>query len=314
MENGCGKTMTYVEIRNISKMYKTKHESIQAVNNVSFSLKQGTITSLLGPNGSGKTTLIKMICGLIIPDKGEIKIKGISVTKEVKKACASLGCILEGERNIYYYLSVYDNLYYFGTLNFIPKKELQSRINHVLQLLDLKDKKYELASNLSRGMQQKLALGITLIKDAEILLLDEPTLGLDVTSTNHLLHTLKRLAKEGKTILLTTHQLDLSQRISDDIILFNKGKIFQHTSKEALLKEANSGDTWVEISINTTNVKELDLIFSNIPHEHTDENKWSIPVRHLPAILKELEGKGIELLDLKKNEKNLEDVFLEWVK
>ena len=196
--------MISVEISNVSKVYKTKHESIQAVNNVSFSLREGTITSLLGPNGSGKTTLIKMICGLIIPDQGEIQIKGTSVTKQTKKACATVGCILEGERNIYYYLTVYDNLYYFGTLNFIPKKDLKLRIDSVLQLLELKDKKYELASNLSRGMQQKLALGITLIKDAEILLLDEPTLGLDVTSTNHLLDTLKKLARENHFIDYTS--------------------------------------------------------------------------------------------------------------
>lgn len=306
--------MISVEISNVSKVYKSRHESIQAVNDVSFSLREGTITSLLGPNGSGKTTLIKMICGLIIPDQGEIQIKGMSVTKQTKKACAAVGCILEGERNIYYYLTVYDNLYYFGTLNYIPKKELKVRIDSVLQLLDLEDKKYELASNLSRGMQQKLALGITLIKDAEILLLDEPTLGLDVTSTNHLLDTLKKLASEGKTILLTTHQLDLSQRISDDIILFNKGQIFQHTSKESLLKEANAGATWVELSINVTDVKEINAIFSNVPYEHVDENEWAIPVEHLPVVLKQLDIHGLELLDLKKIEKNLEDVFLEWVK
>ena len=113
---------------------------------------------------------------------------------------------------------------------------------------------------------------------------------------------------------MTTHQLDLSQRISDDIILFNKGQIFQHTSKESLLKEANAGATWVELSINVTDVKEINAIFSNVPYEHVDENKWAIPVEHLPMVLKQLDINGLELLDLKKIEKNLEDVFLEWVK
>jgi ABC-2 type transport system ATP-binding protein len=313
MENGRDQTMISVEITNISKTYKTKHEHIHAVQDTSFSLKQGTITSLLGPNGSGKTTLIKMICGLIIPDEGEIHIKGIPVTKHPKKACESVGCILEGERNIYHYLSVFDNLYYFGTLNFIPKKELLTRIDDILRLLNLEEKRKETASNLSRGMQQKLALGITLIKDADILLLDEPTLGLDVASTNHLLDTLQQLANQGKTILLTTHQLDLSQRISDDIILFNKGKIFQHTSKEALLKEANAGETRLELEINMVDPEVINELFSHISYKHVDTNKWSIPVTHLPLALNQLEQHGFELLDIRKDEKNLEDVFLEWV-
>ncbi|MCR6850430.1 ABC transporter ATP-binding protein [Bacillus sp. IBL03825] len=306
--------MISVDIKNVSKVFKTKHENIKAVNNVTFSLQKGTITSLLGPNGSGKTTLIKMICGLIIPDQGYILNKGISVIKNIKEASASVGCILEGERNIYYYLSVYDNLYYFGTLNFIPKRELKKRIDEVLALLDLEEKRYELASNLSRGMQQKLALGITLIKDSDILLLDEPTLGLDVKSTNHLLDTLKKLAGAGKTILLTTHQLDISQRISDDIILFNKGEIFQHTSKDNLLKEANSDSIWIELTLNISDMQKVDDIFSGASYRHIGENKWSILVGNLPSILKNLDKYNIEILDLKKNEKNLEDIFLEWVK
>jgi ABC-2 type transport system ATP-binding protein len=296
-------------VQNVSKTYRSQGQVVEAVKNVSLNIPTGTIVSLLGPNGSGKTTLIKSMCGLVYPDEGDVFILGHSITKNRKQALHSLGCILEGERNIYYYLTVYDNLFYFGTLNRIPKNELNRRINDLLHLLGLEKKRNAYAGDLSRGMQQKLALGIVLLKDPDVLLLDEPTLGLDVQASHDLLLMIQDMAKQGKTIILTTHQLELAERVSDYIILFQEGQVLMYELKSKLLKSFNH-EIQVGIMVHPDDQEKMRSL-SGI--EQNEDGSWILPLEVFEEMMMEMKINKIRILDLHKHEKSLEQIFLEIV-
>jgi ABC-2 type transport system ATP-binding protein len=298
-----------IKVENVSKSYRSKRQVVEAVKHVSLEVPKGTIVALLGPNGSGKTTLMKAMCGLVYPDEGDIWIQGYSIRKERKQALHSLGVILEGERNIYYYLTVFDNLFYFGTLNRISKSTLISRIDHLLEVLQLDEKRNTYASELSRGMQQKLALGITLLKDPDILLLDEPTLGLDVQASHDLLMMIEQMAKEGKTIILTTHQLELAERISDAIILFQNGQVLTYQQKSELLEKYNN-QLMVELTVHEDDSEKMNQFIGN----HRDENnRYVLSLLEFESIMADMKQQRIRIIDLNKRATSLEEIFLELV-
>lgn len=164
--------MDAVEVINLTKHYET----VKAVDDISFSVKKGSICGILGPNGSGKTTTIKSICNLIIPDNGEIKICG----KDNKKSTNRISAMFEGNRNIYWRLTPRENLRYFAGIRGLEGKRLENDIDMLLERFNLTDKKNVMVNNLSRGMQQKVAIAMTLICNTDVILMDEPTLGLDV--------------------------------------------------------------------------------------------------------------------------------------
>jgi len=238
-------TGTAVAAFQVSKTYSGRSGPIEAVKNVTLGLTQGTITALLGPNGAGKTTLVKMMCGLLLPDSGRIELMGTNVATQRQKAIRNVGVVLEGTRNFYHYLTVTDNLRYFGLLCGLPSRELGTRIDHLLQLLDLGHKRREYGFSLSRGMQQKMALAIALLKDPALLLLDEPTLGLDIESSETLVAVLRQMAAQGRTILLTTHNMALAEELSERVIFLHDGRtvmdgaldeLLRHGLKEAYLR------------------------------------------------------------------------------
>ena len=164
--------MDAVEVINLTKYYET----VKAADDISFSVKKGSICGILGPNGSGKTTTIKSICNLIIPDNGKIKICG----KDNKKSANRISAMFEGNRNLYWRLTPRENLRYFAGIRGLGGKKLESDIDMLLDRFNLSDKKNVMVNNLSRGMQQKVAIAMTLICNTDVVLLDEPTLGLDV--------------------------------------------------------------------------------------------------------------------------------------
>lgn len=300
-----------IVINDVYKSYVRKKEKVHALNGANLHIQEGKITALLGPNGSGKTTLIKSICKLIEIDKGEILINNIDTSKD-DRFMDEIGCILEGERNVYYYLTVYDNLYYFGKLNKIKRSVLQVKIDQVLEQLNLSHKKFSYVSELSRGMQQKVALAILLIKDPKILLLDEPTLGLDVQSSLQLIDYLSYLAKEeGKTILLTTHQLDLAESISDNIILFQDGKVLSQSNKNELMQKYQN-----ELQIKIIFKGDLSVHFTSLVQQigNFDSEENGVILKNpqtLIEILSLTERFEVEILEVSSMKKNLQDVFLE---
>ena len=216
----------HVEIKNLKKFYKKKGNYFAAIDNLNLDIASGEITSLIGPNGAGKTTLIKNICGLVTIDSGVILIDGHSINKDKALPSKHIGVVLEGARNLYNFLTVEGNIRYFSYLNHLGEQDISKKTTYYLDLFQLSDKRNEPVNNLSRGMQQKVAIILALLKDPPILILDEPTLGLDIESSISISNLLKRMCiVEKKTIFITSHKLDFVQKLSDKVAILDKGKI-----------------------------------------------------------------------------------------
>jgi ABC-2 type transport system ATP-binding protein len=212
-----------ISVKRLIKSYDAKRPN--AVDDISFEIEPGTVFGLLGPNGAGKTTTIKIILGLVLPTSGEIQLAGFDVIKERYKALRYAGAILEGSRNVYWRLTARANLEYFGALRGMRGKPLKHRIDEVLALVELADRGDEEVRYLSRGMQQKVALATAILHDPSVLLLDEPTLGLDVQASRTIERVIRHFVEQqGKTVVLTTHQMSLAERLSDRIFVIHKGR------------------------------------------------------------------------------------------
>lgn len=226
-----------VDVRNLTKLY-SQHDgsSFKAVDNLTLSIPRGQVTGFLGPNGAGKTTTIKMICGIIAPSAGQIYLNNLAINQHRSQALNQMGAVLEGTRNIYWQLTPWQNLIYFGRLRGVGRARLHHQAEALLRTLDMWHEKDEPVNELSRGNQQKVALSCALIHDPAILLLDEPTLGLDVKASRTIKQWILDLAaKHDKTIVLTTHQLDVAEKVCDRIVIINKGKVIADKPTSELL-------------------------------------------------------------------------------
>ncbi|MBP1948012.1 ABC transporter ATP-binding protein [Virgibacillus litoralis] len=228
-----------VTVDGIKKSYKKRKskEEFVAVKGVSFEVGKGEIVGLLGPNGAGKTTTIKTICGLLVPDEGSVTINGFDSVKDRNKALGHISAVLEGNRNLYWRLNVLENMEYFAGNRGVPKKEIKTQVNKLLNLFQLQDKKYELVNNLSRGMQQKLAICVAMLADTDVILLDEPTLGLDVETGYEVRELLRTIARDqGKTVIISTHDMPVVQDLCQRTIIINDGKVIANERVDQLLR------------------------------------------------------------------------------
>jgi ABC-2 type transport system ATP-binding protein len=215
-----------IELAGLTKRYRRGKGWFTAVNDVTLSVPPGQVIGLLGPNGAGKTTTIKMACGLIVPTAGTIRLNGYDVERRRADAVRQIGAVLEGSRNVYWPLTAWQNLMYFGRLKGLRTAEIRPRAERLLADLGLWDRRDEAVGSYSRGMQQKVAIAAALITDPPILLLDEPTIGLDVEAARTVRDWIAHLAAdEGKTIVLTTHQLAIVQELAGRIAVIRGGEI-----------------------------------------------------------------------------------------
>ena len=219
--------MHAIEIESLTKVYPGhRAANVKAVDDLSLSVAPGQVFGFLGPNGAGKTTTIKMMCGLVTPTAGTVRLNGLDVARQRGQSMRQIGVVLEGTRNVYWRLSAWENLMYFGGLKGRSGRALKERAEQLLVDLDLWDRRKDGVREFSRGMQQKVAVACALIADPPIVLLDEPTLGLDVQSAHIVKSWLKKLAvEEGRTVLLTTHQLDMAQDLCDRVAIIDKGRL-----------------------------------------------------------------------------------------
>ncbi|MFS0671769.1 ABC transporter ATP-binding protein [Ornithinibacillus sp. 179-J 7C1 HS] len=232
-------TQAIVEVKNLRKSYKKRKtkEIITAVNDISFSVNKGEILGLLGPNGAGKTTTIKMICGLVVPDSGSITINGIDNQKKRLHAQEHISAVLEGNRNLYWRLTVRENLEYFAGNRGKSRKSVAGKIDELLEQFRLKDKENEMVNRLSRGMQQKLAIAVAMLAGSEVILLDEPTLGLDIETGYEVRELLRDIVRtQNKTIIITSHDMDVIQDLCERTVIINSGKVVTNDRVENLMK------------------------------------------------------------------------------
>jgi ABC-2 type transport system ATP-binding protein len=209
-----------LELRGVTKRYS----GIPAVDNVSFIAHAGVVTGYLGPNGSGKSTTIKMITGLIEPSEGSILYNGAPIEQDLIAHKMRLGYVPE-EPQLYPHLTGEEFLEMVGQLRALPEKHLAEKIAGLLHLFSLYDDRYVAMSSYSKGMRQKILLAAALLHNPEILLLDEPFTGLDINSALVLRGLIQELARRGKVILFSTHELDVVERICSHVVILHKGRV-----------------------------------------------------------------------------------------
>ena len=214
-------------VEGLSKVYRSRTGGdVVALDDVAFSVAAGEIVGLLGPNGAGKTTTIKSVCGLVQPSAGRIIVDGIDALARPRVAAARLAAVLEGNRNVLWRLTVRENLEFFAALHGIPARRIRARIDGLIERFGLEDKSVTPAMKLSRGMQQKLALACAVVPNTPLLLLDEPTLGLDVEVSHELRAYLEALAAEdGRAVLLSSHDMSVVSDICQRVVIISSGRV-----------------------------------------------------------------------------------------
>ena len=224
-----------LEVTGLIKRFRSRTGIVEAVRGVSFSVKAGEVLAFLGPNGAGKTTTIKMTAGLIRPDQGAVMINGLDLHHRQSAAVQHIGAVLEGSRNLYWRLTVLENLLYWGSMRRIPYRQARLRAMDLLEQVGLSDRSKNTVQTLSRGMQQKVALCQALMHRPCVLLLDEPTLGLDFESSEGIKNMVRQLAADGTAILLTTHQLDVAEELSNRVAIIRGGQLILEGHTKAVL-------------------------------------------------------------------------------
>ena len=227
-----------IEIETLSKTFRSRGgNEIEAVSRLDLTVEAGQVFGFLGSNGAGKTTTLKMACGLVIPTTGTVRLNGYDVGRQRGQAMRQIGAVLEGTRNVYWRMTAWQNLLYFGRIKGISSSRLlKTRAEQLLRELDLWERRKDPVGEYSRGMQQKVAIAAALIADPPIVLLDEPTLGLDVQASRTVQEWVVQLAKErGKTVVLTTHQLDMAENLCDRVAIMSRGQLLAHRPTGELL-------------------------------------------------------------------------------
>ncbi|GAA3609718.1 daunorubicin resistance protein DrrA family ABC transporter ATP-binding protein [Nonomuraea rosea] len=294
-----------IEIEALTKVYGSAQ--VRAVDEVSLSVPAGSVFGFLGPNGAGKTTTIKMLAGLLTPTSGRVRLGGHDVVRKRSAAMAQFGAVLEGSRNVYWSLSAWQNLMYFGRLKGMRKAQIKDRARDLLTELGLWERRDDKVGGFSRGMQQKVAIAAALIAGPPIVLLDEPTLGLDVEATHTVKRWIAELSRElGTTILLTTHQLDVVQELCDRVAVMRKGRLVSDLPTRDLLASFRERDRY-EIRVEGAAPPGFDAV--------AGEGVSTISVRvsdpaEVYAVVDRLRAHGAVLESLTQVQPDLEDVFL----
>ena len=236
-------TTPALEIKNLTKKYGDK----VAVDNISLTIPKGSFFGLLGPNGAGKSTTIHCITGIAQPTAGQILVDGVDVVADYKLARTKVG-LSPQEFNVDIFATPEQLMDYMGGYYGIPKETRQARIEELIERFDLKEHRKVKFQKLSGGLKRRAMLGRALIHTPDLLILDEPTAGVDVEQRHDLWNYLKEMNDRGKTIILTSHYLEEIQHLCNDIAIINHGKIIAEGTKEEFMKEGKSVEqTYLEI-------------------------------------------------------------------
>ncbi len=225
--------MVAVEALSLTKAFG----DLLAVRELSFTVEEGSIFGLLGPNGAGKTTTLRMIYGVLRPTSGTAKVMGIDVRENPIEAKRRMG-VLPEDTGVYPRLTTEENLVYFGKLRGMDEERLKRRVEDLLEILNLTEKRFVIAEKLSRGQKQKLAFARAILDEPPVLLLDEPTLGVDIMSAREIRRMIAEYASSGKTVILSTHNMWEVERLCDRIAIISEGTLRYEGSKEDLKRLA----------------------------------------------------------------------------
>ena len=284
--------INFLKINNLSKkIYNNK-----ILKNITLEVDSGELVTILGENGAGKTTLLNCILKLIKFEKGEILFCNKNIYEySNKEYFNNISAVLESSENVYYFMTGKENIEYFGGLYGLDKKTVFNNIDYLIDEFDLRESMNNKVAYYSRGMIQKLAIIISMIINVKILILDEPTLGLDIFSKRKMLDILKKMSKEkGISIILTTHQMDIIEYLNERVIILEQG-ILKYDGSVKELK-----------NINLKNVYILKYLKNS---QYFEEEKEFFNFNEITQYLKDKNIK--EIIEVTKKDKNLEQLFLE---
>jgi ABC-2 type transport system ATP-binding protein len=307
--------MDALTVRELVKDYPTRKGPVRALAGVSFRVGEGEIVGLLGANGAGKTTAIKVLCGLLCPTSGQVEVCGVPPSRpEVARYVAAL---LEGSRNVYWRLSVEENLRFFAGLQGIPPREARRRTAELVGRFGLTEKRRTTANLLSQGMKQKLALACALVKGTPVLLLDEPTLGLDVETSHELRVLIRELAlAEGKTLVVSSHDMGVVEDTCRRVIILARGRVVADDLVPNLLALFRTRAYRVSLRDGLPEEARARLA-ARFPALRTLERGLEVelpPEREVYDLMDALREAGVALDGVSRVEPDLEDVFLRIVR
>ena len=296
-------TKTILELKNVSKSFGKR----KIIDDISLEVKEGEILGFLGPNGSGKTTTIKMILRLIDMDSGEITVNGFDNKKQFENAMECIGAIVENP-DMYKYMSALDNLKLHARIRNISTR----RINEVIELVGLKGRENDKVGKYSLGMKQRLGLALTLLHKPKILILDEPTNGLDPAGIKQLRDILKKIAhKKGVAVFVSSHILSEMQLMCDRVAFIDNVKVV----KIQKVKEQAKEETIEKVELRVVNKEKATQIIKekfNIEFKDVEENiEITVKTEELPVIVKELAINNVGIKAVIPKEHTLEEIFFD---
>jgi ABC-2 type transport system ATP-binding protein len=302
--------MNAIEVKNLKKSFG----EFQAVAGVEFAAEQGEILSLLGPNGAGKSTTISMLSGLLAPSDGDATIMGHSIRSAPEAAKASLGVVPQ-DIALYPDLSARENLVFWGKMYGLRGAALKTRVDEVLDIIGLADRQKDYVGKFSGGMKRRVNIGAALLHKPQVVIMDEPTVGIDPQSRRHILDNVKELNRQGMTVLYTTHYMEESAELSRHIAIMDKGKVIAYGTHDELIKLVG-GQTRIDLGLNVEglNVLETWKKVEGVTGIDTTDGRVTVLVddsnRVLPRLFEAAAKVGARITSVDIQEPNLETVFL----
>ena len=296
---------------NVSNLRKT-FDTIEALKGISFNIPQGECFGLLGPNGAGKTTTISIMSTLVEPSEGKVSIAGFDLKKNPLECKKNIGVVTQ-EIALYNELSAYDNLQFWGGLYNVPKLELKARIDELLNLLELTDRKNDKVKTYSGGMKRRVNIASALLHNPKILFMDEPTVGIDPQSRNLIFEIIEKLHKEGMTIVYTTHYMEEAERLCNRIGIIDNGEIIAQGTLDELKTSGTMKETVV---ISFTNL--TDESYTTIANNWKDLQRFGDTIHfysmniqgELSKIILRCNAFGLDIRHIDIQKINLETIFL----
>lgn len=303
---------TLIKINNVYKSYSGGFEALKGVN---LEIKRGEILALLGPNGAGKTTLINAICGVVIPSSGNISVDGHDVVKDFRHTRSLIGLVPQ-ELQLEAFEQVFQNVSY--TRGLYGKKKNPALIEQILKDLSLWDKKDNRLRELSGGMKRRALIAKALSHEPQILFLDEPTAGVDISLRRDMWRVVKNLQDSGVTIILTTHYIEEAEAIADRVSVINNGEIVITENKRDLMQKMGQKLLTIElqdkISVIPESLKNYNLSITENGHALCFSYNSQAETTGITTLLQDVKLAGLKLKDLKSAQTSLENIFEQLLK
>jgi ABC-2 type transport system ATP-binding protein len=299
-----------ITVRSVSKTFG----NIKALDDVTFNIDKGEIFGILGPNGAGKSTIVNILNTLVRPDKGDVIIDGVNIKDDGETIKLIMGVVPQ-EISLYEELSAYENLMFWGGLYDIPKQKLKKDIQKTLEIVDLVSRKDDRIKTFSGGMKRRINIACSLLHNPKILVLDEPTVGVDPQNRNHIFEVIERLNNEGMTIIYTTHYMEEAERFCDNISIIDVGRIIaQGTLKE--LRRISDVKDLLTIKLADPNSDLISRITSENPLFRFDSTSGSLKVEcgnignDTSIIINQIQNSGGVIERINSQGTNLESIYL----